>query len=293
MRLAIVGFGLMGRQIAQVFIQHGHQVTATDPYPEALKTGMNEIEKGRYGLDGLTMKGKISGDQKKLILSLIRTTPRIEDACKGADLILEAAVEDLKVKQDLFNQLDRISSPDAILASNTSTLSISSISKPARRKERIFGMHFFNPAQITKLVEVIPGREASKEKLKVVIDLVRQIEKTPILAKDEPGFVANRLGLTLFMEASRMLEDQVSTAREIDTAMKLGYGHAMGPFETADIVGLDTRLRNIESLYRATGDTKWMPPKLLRQMVNQGFLGDPTSRKNSRGGYYEYEKVSA
>ena len=152
-------------------------------------------------------------------------------------------------------------------------------------------MHFFNPAQLTKLVEIIRGPATSDETVEKGYQIVRELGKTPILARDEPGFIANRLGLTLYMEASKLLEDGIASLPDIDTCMKLGYNHPMGPFELADFVGLDTRLRNIESLQRATNDNKWIAPKLLREMVRQGYLGDPARKKASKGGYYEYLQI--
>ncbi len=152
----------------------------------------------------------------------------------------------------------------------------------------MLGMHFFNPAQITKLVEIVKGEHTSLSTIQEAAKIVQMIGKTPIIARDEPGFVANRLGLTLYIEASRLFEEGVATIQDIDLAMKLGYNHTMGPFETADLVGLDTRLRNLEALYQQTGDEKWIPPKTLREMVNQGYLGDPSRRPRSRGGYYQY-----
>ncbi len=149
-------------------------------------------------------------------------------------------------------------------------------------------MHFFNPAQATKLVEIIRSDRTSPNKLEEAVNIVKQIGKTPIVCRDEPGFIANRLGLTLYTEASRILEEGIANIDDIDTAMKFGLGHPMGPFEVADLVGLDTRLRNLESLYQATGDTRWIPPRVLREMVNQGYLGDPSKKTGSKGGYYEY-----
>ena len=291
MRVAIVGFGLMGRQIAQVFAQRGHDVKATDTYPEALKAGTLEIENGPYGLKTAVAKGKLSMEAMQQALTRIHTTPNMAEACKDADLVIEAAIEELKLKRELFSQLDSVTQATTLLASNTSTISITKIAEQANHRQRILGMHFFNPAQISKLVEVVQGEETSQGTLSSALTIVRQIGKTPIIAKDEPGFVTNRLGLTLFMEASRMLEDQVASVRDIDDSMKLAYGHPMGPFETADLVGLDTRLRNLESLYHTTGDTKWLPPKALREMVNHGYTGDQTRRNGSKGGYYEYFSI--
>ena len=291
MRVAIVGFGMMGRQIAQVFAQRGHDVKAMDTYPEALKAGTLEIENGPYGLKTAVAKGKLSMEEMQQALTRIHTTPNLAEACKDADLVIEAAIEELKLKRELFNQLDSVTQATTLLASNTSTISITKIAEQANHRQRILGMHFFNPAQISKLVEVVRGKETSQGTLSSALTIVRQIGKTPIIAKDEPGFVTNRLGLTLFMEASRMLEDQVASVRDIDDSMKLAYGHPMGPFETADLVGLDTRLRNLESLYHTTGDTKWLPPKALREMVNHGYTGDQTRRNGSKGGYYEYFSI--
>jgi 3-hydroxybutyryl-CoA dehydrogenase len=205
--------------------------------------------------------------------------------------VIEAAFEDLQLKQNLFQRIESAAPPAAIIASNTSTLSVDRISQKISKKDRAIGMHFFNPAQVTKLVEIIRGASTSPETIERASRIVQEIGKTPVMAQDEPGFIANRLGLTLYMEASKMLEDGVASLQDIDTCMKLGYNHPMGPFELADFVGLDTRLRNIESLYKATNDSKWIPPKLLREMVQQGYLGDPTSKKASKGGYYEYLQI--
>ncbi len=291
MKIAVVGFGMMGRQITQVFAQHGFEVWATDTYPEALKAGTTEIENGPYGLKTAVAKGKLSEKAMQQALTRIHTTSNIKDACEGADLVIEAAIEELSLKRDLFSQLDSAAAPATVLASNTSTISISRIAEQAKNRTRILGMHFFNPAQVTKLVEIIRGHETSEDTLNTALGIVRQIGKTPVIARDEPGFVANRLGLTLYMEASRMLEDQVASIKDIDNSMRLAYGHPMGPFETADIVGLDTRLRNLESLYQTTGDSKWLPPKALREMVNHGYLGDRMKKKGSKGGYYEYFNI--
>jgi 3-hydroxybutyryl-CoA dehydrogenase len=291
MKVAVVGFGMMGRQIAQVFAQHGFEVSATDTYPDVLKAGTIEIENGPYGLKTAVAKGKLSEKDMRQALTRIHTTSNIKEACEEAGLVIEAAIEELNLKRDLFSQLDSATGPATLLASNTSTISISKIAQKAKKRQRILGMHFFNPAQVTKLVEIIRGNETSDDALNTALGIARQIGKTPIIAKDEPGFVANRLGLTLYMEGSRMLEDQVANVKDIDNSMKLAYGHPMGPFETADLVGLDTRLRNLESLYETTGDSKWLPPKALREMVNHGYLGDRAKKKGSKGGYYEYFNV--
>jgi 3-hydroxybutyryl-CoA dehydrogenase len=282
---------MMGRQIAQVFAQHGHEVEASDEDLQALKIGIDEIANGPYGVHASTSKGKLTPEQAARVLASIKTNPKLDDACRNSELVIEAAFEDLQLKQDLFQRIEAAAPPSAIIASNTSTLSLDKISQKISRRDRALGMHFFNPAQVTKLVEIIRGPATSTETIEKGSRIAREIGKTPVLAQDEPGFIANRLGLTLYMEASRLLEDRVATVQDIDTCMKLGYNHPMGPFELADFVGLETRLRNIESLYKATSDSKWLPPKLLREMVQQGYLGDPSRKKTSKGGYYEFLQI--
>ena len=281
----------MGRQIAQVFAQHGHDIEATDEDQQALKTGINEIADGPYGVHAAVSKGKLTPEQANRALASIRTSPKLDDACRNSDLVIEAAFEDLDLKQNLFQRIESTAPSTAIIASNTSTLSLDQITQKISRKDRTIGMHFFNPAQLTKLVEIIRGKSTSPETVEKVSQIVREIGKTPILALDEPGFIANRLGLTLYMEASKLLEDGVANLSDIDTCMRLGYNHPMGPFELADFIGLDTRLRNLESLYKSTNESRWIPPKLLREMVQQGYLGDPARKKASKGGYYEYLKI--
>ena len=282
---------MMGRQIAQVFAQHGYEVEATDEDQQALKKGIDEIANGPYGIHASVSRGKLTPEQASKALANIKTSPKLDDACRNANLVIEAAFEDLQLKQNLFQKIESVAPATAIIASNTSTLSLDKISQKISVRDRTVGMHFFNPAQVTKLVEIIRGTTTSPEMVEKASQIVREIGKTPILAQDEPGFIANRLGLTLYMEASKLLEDRLASLQDIDTCMKLGYNHPMGPFELADFVGLDTRLRNIESLYKATSDSKWIPPKLLREMVQQGYLGDPTRKATSKGGYYEYLQV--
>ncbi len=288
MKIAVVGFGMMGRQIAQVFAQNGHQVLATDENQKSLPEGIEEIEKGPYGIRAAASRGKLTEKQASEALNRVSTTPSLEDACREADLVIEAVFEDLVLKQKLFEKIEASAPPSALLASNTSTLSLDKVAAKVTNKERVVGMHFFNPAQATKLVEIIRSDQTSPSRLEEAVNIVKQIGKAPIVCRDEPGFIANRLGLTLYMEASRVLEEDIADILDIDTAMKLGLGHSMGPFEVADLVGLDTRLRNLESLYAATGDTRWIPPRVLREMVNQGYWGDPSKKPGSKGGYYQY-----
>jgi len=278
----------MGRQISQVFAQRGNQVVVTDENKQALTKGLEEIEYGPFGVKASITKGKLTAEEGSKTLAAIKTTQTVDDACKNADLVIEAVFEDLHLKQRVLAQLDSISPRKVIVASNTSTLSISKIASSLANKDRVLGMHFFNPAQVTKLVEIVKAEETSPDVVREASRIVESIGKTPIVARDEPGFVANRLGLTLFMEASRLLDEGIATIRDIDLAMKLGYNHPMGPFEVADLVGLDTRLRNLEALFNQTADEKWIPPKILREMVNLGYIGNNSRRPESKGGYYEY-----
>ncbi len=255
MRVAVIGFGMMGRQIAQVFAQHGNEVAVTDENPVAVKSGLDEVAHGLYGVESAVAKAKITWEEGAKTLQKVRPAADVRDACHDADLVIEAVYENLALKQEVFAKLESIAPQSALLASNTSTLTVSKIGSRLSKKDRLVGLHF---------------------------------GKTPIIAHDEPGFIANRLGLTLYMEASALLEEGTTKIRDIDLAMKLGYNHPTGPFELADFVGLDTRLRNLEALFQATGDEKWIPPKALREMVNQGYLGDPSRRKGSKGGYHEF-----
>jgi 3-hydroxybutyryl-CoA dehydrogenase len=292
LKVAIVGFGMMGRQIAQVFLQNGHQVTVTDENLNMLKPGVEEVENGPYGIKAAVSRGKLTEVEAADALRNLRVAEDLQEACTEAGLVIEAVFENLNLKQRLFQQIELAAPSSAMLASNTSTLSLAKIAEKVREKERVLGLHFFNPAQATKLVEIVRTDKTSPTRLEEAVNIVKQFGKTPIISEDEPGFVANRLGLTLYVEASRLLEQGTASVEDIDTAMRLGYGHPMGPFQTADLVGLDTRLRNLESLYEATGDTKWIPPRILREMVNQGYTGDPSRKKGSKGGYYELYNVT-
>lgn len=288
MKVAVIGLGMMGRQIAQVFAQHGHDVSVTDDNQDVLRKGLDEIANGPYGVKATVEKGKLSTLEAEETLKRIHAVPTIRDASKNAGLVVEAVFERLDLKQNVFAEMDKSSPENSILASNTSTLSIAKIASRATKKERILGMHFFNPAQVSKLVEIVTTRDTSPLHIERAKTIVKELEKTPIVTMDEPGFIANRLGLSLYVEASRLFEHGTASIEDIDTAMKLGYNHPMGPFQLADFVGLDTRLRNLEALYHSTGDEKWIPPSTLRQMVNQGYLGDPARKPGSRGGYYNF-----
>ena len=286
MKVAIVGFGVMGRQIAQVFAQHGNNVTVTDDNERALHVGLDEIVNGPYGIRKAVARGKMTDEEGSRAIRAIKTSSSLEEACSDADIIVEAVFENANLKKRVLGQIDMTAPSGAIIASNTSTLGLTKISSGVEKKERVVGMHFFNPAQITKLVEIIKSDYTSDGTVREASRIAERLGKTPIVALDQPGFIANRLGLALYIEASRLLEEGTATVRDIDLAMKLGYNHPMGPFETADLVGLDTRMRNLEALFQQTHEERWLPPKTLRELVNEGYLGDPARRTGSKGGYY-------
>jgi 3-hydroxybutyryl-CoA dehydrogenase len=287
-KVAIIGFGLMGAQIAQVFAQSGYSVSVYDVNDEQLSTGFRLIREGRYGLDNSVSRGRITQVQADGVLSRLSRSNSIEHAAGGAEIVLEAAIEDIEIKRRIMQKASFVT--NGVLASNTSTLSISKISESLERKirERILGMHFFNPPQIMKLVEIVRTSESSPEALQKIKTTTESLGKIPIMVFDSPGFIANRIGLSVFAEASTLLEKKIASVRDIDLAMRLGYGYPMGPFELGDLVGLDTRLRNMDSIYSETGDERFRPPEILKQLVSSGYLGDPKTKKGSKGGYYEF-----
>ena len=288
--VAVIGFGLMGAQIAQVFSQAEYSIKAFDVDSKQLHSGIELIRTGKYGLESLASKGKISHEEVEQVFSRITITATIEEASKDADLVLEAVIEDLGTKREIFEKAVKTSRQETILATNTSTLSISRISEHFSPdvRARLVGMHFFNPPQLMKLVEIIRTKETSDATISKLQVVAQSLRKTPIVVFDFPGFVANRIGISVFAEASLLLEKEVSSIRDIDLAMRLGYGHPMGPFELGDLVGLDSRLRNMQALYDETRDERFKPPKILELLVREGYRGDPRVRKGSRGGYYEY-----
>ncbi len=285
-KIGVVGFGLMGTQITQFFAQQSLEIVAVDVSREALQKGLENIKSGRFGLRRLVERGKISEDEMREILSRIRVTTDYGEL-KDRDLVIEAVYEDLDLKLKVLKEASRIAK-DAIIASNTSSISITKLSSAVRNPESFLGMHFFNPAQIQKLVELVKGLLTDEKLVADIKEWLGKLGKVPIVVRDSPGFATTRLGLILGKEAMLMLEEGIATPQDIDIGMMLGYGYAMGPIETGDLVGLDTRLRIYEAMYKATGDPKWAPPKPLVQLVDAGYLGDPSVKPESKGGVYEY-----
>jgi 3-hydroxybutyryl-CoA dehydrogenase len=279
-RVAVLGAGQMGNGIAHVFATAGFPVTMIDVSPEALARGRATIEKN---LNRQVHKGALDAAARDGALARISESQSL-DAVDGADLVVEAATESADLKFRLFGDLDRVAPGNTILASNTSSISITEIAARTKRPEQVIGMHFMNPVPIMQLVEVIRGLATSDETTRAVLDLARQLGKTPVEVNDFPGFVSNRVLMPMINEAVYCLMEGVGTAEAIDTVMKLGMNHPMGPLALADLIGLDTCVSILEVMQRGLGDPKYRPCPLLRKYVAAGWLG----RKAGRG-FYRYE----
>jgi 3-hydroxybutyryl-CoA dehydrogenase len=278
-RVAVVGAGTMGNGIVHVFAAHGYPVTMIDVRAEALEGATATIA---GNLDRQVRKGSLDEEGKRAALALIETSTET-DAAAGADLVIEAATENRELKFDIFRQLDRIAPPDAVLASNTSSISITEIAAVTGRPDRVIGMHFMNPVPVMRLVEVIRGLATSDDTTRLVTELAEALGKTVAEAQDYPGFVANRILLPMINEAVFCLMEGVADRDAIDTVMKLGMNHPMGPLALADLIGLDTCLAILEVLHDGLGDDKYRPCPLLRKYVAAGRLG-----RKSGEGFYVY-----
>jgi 3-hydroxybutyryl-CoA dehydrogenase len=279
-RVAVLGAGTMGAGIAQAAATAGWPTTLTDANPDAVAAGMARIART---LDGAVQRGKLEGPVRDAIRERIRTAPDLRAACAGADLVIEAVVEDLDVKRDVMSQASDWAEPSALLATNTSSISIGDIAADLPRPERLIGMHFFNPVHLMKLVEIVVHDGSDETAQADALAVVRTMGKEPIVVRDSPGFASSRLGIALGLEAMRMLEEGVASAADIDRAMELGYNHPMGPLKLTDLVGLDVRLRIADYLHQALGAERFAPPAILRRLVAEGKLG-----KKSGHGFYDW-----
>ena len=270
----------MGHGIAQVAAMAGYQTRLTDASPDALTAAMSRIASN---LAGAVRRSKITQGEADAATARIARSGDLAAAVRDADLVIEAVAEDFGVKEQLFRQLDAVVGEDAILATNTSSLSVTRIANATRRAARVVGMHFFNPVHIMKLVEVIAHPQSDPAVVAAAREAAGQMGKTTILVRDTPGFASSRLGVALGLEAMRMVEQGVASAADIDTAMELGYGHPMGPLRLTDLVGLDVRLNIAEYLHRELQDPKFEPPRILLDKVQRGELGKKTGR-----GFYEW-----
>jgi len=278
-KIAVIGAGTMGNGIAQVFAAGGFDVVMTDIDDAAVQRGMNSLTKS---LDRLLAKQKISGSDKSAILGRIRTATRL-DVVADCDVVVEAATESVELKLKIFADLDRLAKPAAILASNTSSISLTRIAGATKRPSQVIGMHFFNPVPVMQLVEVIRALQTADATFETVRTLTQKVGKSPVEVKNSPGFVANRILLPMLNEAVYCLHESLAKPEDIDTVMKLGMAHPMGPLALADLIGLDTCLSVLEVLYDGFKDSKYRPCPLWREKVDAGQLGRKTGR-----GFFTY-----
>lgn len=284
-RIAVVGAGTMGAGIAQVAAMAGLSVRITDADATAVQHALERI---RRTIAGGVSRGKISAADADAALARITGASTLEAAVRDSQLVIEAIVEDIDVKRRLFRDLDRLAPRDAILATNTSSLSVERIAGATREPSRVVGMHFFNPVHIMQLVELVQHPTTDPQAIERARHVALAMKKTPIVVRDAPGFASSRLGVVLGLEAMRMFEEGIATAADIDTAMVLGYGHPMGPLRVTDLVGLDVRLRIAEYLHQELGGAHFQPPAILRRKVAAGELGKKTGK-----GFYDWPTDAA
>jgi 3-hydroxybutyryl-CoA dehydrogenase len=280
-RVAVLGAGTMGHGIAQVAALAGYRVTLRDVGEELVARGLGSIESNlARGVE----RGKVTDEERVRALALIRGTTRLEEA-GDSDLVIEAVPERMELKRETLRACEGVARRPFLFATNTSSLSITEIASEARAPERVVGMHFFNPVHIMRLVEIVVGERTAPQTVAAVAEVARRMRKEPITVKDVPGFASSRLGVVLGLEAMRMVEEGVASAKDIDTAMELGYNHPMGPLKLTDLVGLDVRLAIAEYLHRALPSERFRPPEILRRMVAEGRLG-----KKSGQGFYDWKE---
>ena len=277
--VGVIGAGTMGHGIAQVFAAAGFTVRLQDISDEFVQKGLGAIGKN---LERMVGKGKLSAEDKVATMARLHGTTNLADFA-DVDVVVEAATENLPIKLKIFEDLDRLCKPEAILSSNTSSIPITKIGKATRRPDKVIGMHFMNPVPVMKLVEIIRGLLTSDEAFSVIEELSRKLGKQPVSVNDSPGFVSNRVLLPMINEAAFALYEGVATPEDIDTVMKLGMNHPMGPLALADLIGLDVCLSILEVLHEGFGDSKYRPCPLLRKMVDAGTLGQKTGK-----GFYNY-----
>ncbi|WP_435332875.1 3-hydroxyacyl-CoA dehydrogenase family protein [Haloarchaeobius sp. TZWWS8] len=280
MQVCVLGAGTMGHGITQVCAMAGHEVTMRDIEQEFADAGLESI---RSNLQGGVDRDKVTADEMEAALSRIETAVDLSEAVSGADIVIEAVPEEMSLKKETFDSVEESVDDDTIIASNTSSLSVTEIASVLEHDERAVGLHFFNPVHLMQLVEIVAPEQASDETIAFAEEFVEGIDREPVTVKDSAGFASSRLGVALGVEAIRMLEEGVASPQDIDTTMELGYNYPMGPIELGDVVGLDVRLHILEYLREELGE-RFRPPQLLKQKVRAGKLGKKTGE-----GFYVWE----
>lgn len=278
--ILVIGSGVMGNGIAELLSINGIKTTITDTSVKSLNQSKEKI---LFSLNSLVNKSKITNRQKNIALENIDFKEKIDQKMNNLDLVIEAATEDFNIKKEIFSTVEKKISPDCILASNTSSISISKMASQLKFPERFIGMHFFNPATIMKLVEIVKGQKTSTETCNKILEFTKRIGKIGVISKDYPGFISNRILMPMINEAIEALRQNVAGVEEIDSVMKLGMAHPMGPLKLADLIGLDVCKSILEVLRDGFNDDKYNPSKLLVKMVNEGKLGRKTKQ-----GFYNY-----
>lgn len=281
-RVAVLGAGTMGHGIAQVAAAAGCDVVLCDTTAERAREGLARI---RENLEEGVRRGKVAAEDRDATLARLTPSGTLEHAVEGADLVIEAVPERFDLKVEVLGRVDAHAPAGAIVATNTSSLSVTDLQCTTTRPERVVGMHFFNPVHIMRLVEVVRGRRSAEDTVRAAVAFATRIGKEPIVVNDSPGFASSRLGVALGLEAIRMVEEGVATPEAIDKAMELGYRHPMGPLRLTDLVGLDVRLDIATYLHEKLGDDRFRPPELLKRLVAEGKLGRKTGR-----GFYTWDE---